>query len=310
MSALCISLFGRFDAQSRGEVILHMETSKVQELFSYLLLHRDRSHARETLAGILWGQATTAQSRKYLRQALWQLQSALRAHAGQSDAGILVIEPDWIRLNTQANLWLDVMEFDRAFASVKGIPGHELDAGQARTLQDVVDLYHGDLLEGWYHDWCLVERTRLQMIYTIMLDKLMAYSEARNDFEAGITYGVRILQCDRAHERAHRRLMRLYCLAGDRTAALRQYQRCADALDVELGVKPGQSTENLLRHISADDFTGLARVTDDIVPDRDQAETMPGILSHLRQLQAIVGDVERQIRDDIVKLERLLHDPR
>ena len=39
---------------------------------------------RESLAALLWGENPTAQSKKYLRQALWQLQHAL---SPQHEAG-------------------------------------------------------------------------------------------------------------------------------------------------------------------------------------------------------------------------------
>jgi two-component SAPR family response regulator len=93
-----------------------------------------------------------------------------------------------------------------------------------------VALYHGDLLEDWFQDWCLYERERLQNIYLAALDKLMDYCEASRDYDAGLAYGTRILRHDLARERTHRRLMRLYYLAGDRTSALRQYDRCVQIL--------------------------------------------------------------------------------
>jgi len=40
-------------------------------------------------------------------------------------------------------------------------------------LQEAVRLSYADLLEGWYQDWCLYERERLQNIYLLILDKLM-----------------------------------------------------------------------------------------------------------------------------------------
>ena len=57
------------------------------------------------------------------------------------------------------------------------------------------------------------------------------------EYEAGQNYGSIILGFDRARESTHRHLMQLYYLAGDRTGALRQYERCARALDAELGVR-------------------------------------------------------------------------
>src|SRR5438128_1039451 len=58
-------------------------------------------------------------------------------------------------------------------------------------------LYRGDLLEGWYSDWCLYERERLQHMYLAMLDKLMEYSESHQEYETGQTYGMRALRYDR-----------------------------------------------------------------------------------------------------------------
>jgi hypothetical protein len=40
----------------------------------------------------------------------------------------------------------------------------DLNEAQAQLLKDAVNLYCGDLLEGWYQDWCLFERERLQSI--------------------------------------------------------------------------------------------------------------------------------------------------
>ena len=36
-----------------------------------------------------------------------------------------------------------------------------MDEDRARSLEDAVSLYQGDLLEGCYEDWCIYERERL-----------------------------------------------------------------------------------------------------------------------------------------------------
>ena len=142
-------------------------------------------------------------------------------------------------------------EFEQAFNLTRGTPGRQLDAQNVQILQNAVELYRGDLLEGWYQDWCLFERERLQNMYLTMLDKLIDYSEANELYEAGLAYGAHILRHDRARERTHRRLMRLHYLARDRTEALRQYERCVSSLDKELGVEPdvGQRGAKLVRDL-------------------------------------------------------------
>jgi len=55
MKTLCIHLFGKFQAELDGRVLRDLDAFKVQELFCYLLLNRDRSHHREVLAELFWG---------------------------------------------------------------------------------------------------------------------------------------------------------------------------------------------------------------------------------------------------------------
>src|SRR5262249_55246591 len=46
------------------------------------------------------------------------------------------------------------------------------------------------------------------------------------------------LAVDELAEEIHRRLIQLYAFGGDRGAALRQFERCSDALERELGLSP------------------------------------------------------------------------
>jgi DNA-binding SARP family transcriptional activator len=86
-------------------------------------------------------------------------------------------------------------------------------------------------------------------MYLTILDKLVAYHRERGEYEAGIAFGTLALRSDRARERTHQSLMTLRLLAGDRTGALRQYERCVSALREELDIAPAQETEALLRSI-------------------------------------------------------------
>src|SRR5215469_6947387 len=190
-------------------------------------------------------------------QVLWQLQSALGSQHESARARALLVEPDWVQLNSEADIWLDVAVFEQAYNLVQKTAGQELNGSLAQLLQDTVQLYQGPLLEGWYNDWCLYERERLQGIYLAMLDKLMGYCEVHQDYETGLLYGMRIMCYDRARERTHRRLMRLHYLSGDRSAALRQYEQCTTALAEELGAKPSKHTIALYEQIHADQLDEL-----------------------------------------------------
>jgi DNA-binding SARP family transcriptional activator len=244
-----VLLFGRFNARVGNASLETLPGRRTKELLGYLLLFRERAHHREVLAGTLWPESSTAQSRNYLRQGLWHLRTLDGMGSGANS--LVSIQPDWVQAN-RANLWLDVAELEEAFGPVKLVPGEQLDAEQARRLGRVVPLYRGDLLEGCYEDWCTYERERLRAMYIALLEKLLGYCEAHGQHEEGLMYGEKLLGQDRAHERAHWRLMRLHYLAGDRTGALRQFGRCRDALKEELGVAPGERIVSLYEQIRAD----------------------------------------------------------
>ncbi len=310
MALLRVRLLGQFRAQRGEEPLAGFGSRKVQELFGYLLLHRDRPHPREALAGALWGESHSTQSRKYLRQALWLLHVALAAPGDASRDELLILEPGWVRLNPEAELSLDVAQFEAAFERVNGVTGQEIDAPVATALREAVEFYAGDLLEGCYAEWCLCERQRLQTMYLAMLDKVMAYCEARRDCEAGIAYGALALRCEPASERTHRRLMRLHYLAGDRTAALRQFERCAAALQESLGVRPSRRTTGLYEQLRGDEPSPPPPIPAARSLEGASSPGLSEVLGHLDQLKAAMAELHRQFCRDIELVERLLGAPR
>ena len=309
MSILRIHLFGKFCVRRNERILDGFDARKIQELFCYLLLHRDHSLPRETLAGILWPETTTTQSKKNLRQAFWQLQSALGSQNEQAKDRILVVGPDWVQLNSQADFWLDVAEFEQVFNRVQKTPGQEFDISTAQLVQYTVQLYQGPLLEGWYQDWCLLERERLQSMYLALLDKLMSFSEAHFDYETGLLYGMRIMCYDRARERTHRRMMRLYYLLGDRAEALRQYERCAVALNEELGISPSKGTLTLYRQIQADQLDEPSSIPIQVeTPPEVPAPSLLEVLGRLAEVQRSLSELQNQVQQSIHLVKTTLLD--
>jgi DNA-binding SARP family transcriptional activator len=319
MSDLAISMFGRLEIQRDDSTPVTAPPKKARELLAYLLLYR-RGHPREKLATLLW-HGDTKQTKAYLRKALWQLRQALDA----DDAGpsVLQTEGDWIQIHPEADLWLDVAVFEDAFARVRDCSVSEMTADQVRSLKHAVELYGGDLLENWYHDWCLMERERLQDMYLRALDRLSRCCEARGTYETGIQHCLEARRVDPARERTHRQLMRLRARAGDRTGALRQYERCAEVLEEELGVSPSAKTRRLHERILRDEFppspdaaraaARSPRPTAASASEQDGAASsgpaspedaaLHAGLERIRELQSTLAAVQKQIRHDFEALE-------
>lgn len=298
MPVLSAHLLGSLDVRAEDGHGKLPTAHKAQELLCYLLLHRGRPIRREALSGLLWTDADSRRCRKSLRQALWQLQSAIGYSAADQ---VFDVAAETVSLRGTADLWLDVAEFQAVVENVQGIPGQRLRTAEAVLADRATQLYKGDLLEGFYFDWCLVEREWLRTSFLMLLDKLMSYCEANREYERGIEYGERILRRDRAREYTHRRLMYLHHLRGDRTGALRQYARCLQALDEELSVTPAASTMRLREQIRGEG--GVDPPGDSHDPRRvphSPTEAVAG--GHLHRLQRELAELQRQVSAEIRRL--------
>lgn len=299
MPTFSVRLFGKFSLTREHVPVSSLDVHKLQELLSYLLLFRSRPHHREALAGLFWGESDTGQSRKNLRQVLWQLQSCLGCTDCDPGPALLLVDPEWVQVNPQADIWLDIQAFEAASAEALGTCGKDMRPEQITGLRQAVDLYTGDLLEGWYQDWCLFERERLQNMYLVILDKLIDHCEMTGDCDSGLDYGARILRVDRARERTHFQLMRLYCLDGNRTDAMRQYERCRAALQEELNVLPSREVTELFLQIKAGWETGKGA----------HEHSVQDLIIYLSRLQRELAVASETIQDEITILQHTL-DPK
>lgn len=121
MPFLKVSLLGRFTANVNGIALQGFESKKAQELFAYLLVNPRRPHHREVLARVLWPDHDSEQSRCYLRQALWQLNSALKPVSKTTAIESIVQsnEGEWIGLQQPSSFWLDTAVLEGALEKAR-----------------------------------------------------------------------------------------------------------------------------------------------------------------------------------------------
>jgi hypothetical protein len=96
--------------------------------------------------------------------------------------------------------------------------------------------------------------------------------------------------------------MRLHGQAGNRTGALRQYERCVAALDEELGVRPSKQTEALLRIIRDDHSETLGQMSLE-TQEQPVFASFTELLNYLRQLRFLLVETERRISQGIEAAE-------
>lgn len=248
---LQVRLLGKFEASWNGQCLTTLDGQKNQELLAYLLLHKDVPLSREKVAHLMWPDcSSTFQAKKYLRKALWKIQSSFSLEPELQ--AILKVDPEWIELISREWLAVDVYDLEEAYRMVENKDGALLNDSSIDLLDSIVQNYRGEFLEGRYMDWCLFVRERFELMFLILLDKLMNYCEANHFYERGCFYGLNILRFDPAREQTHRRLMRLYAKANMRVEAIRQYNLCIQILKDELDIEPSQLTKQVFYAIQED----------------------------------------------------------
>ena len=160
MAALRISLLGVMRVSNEVEPLEDQMHRPVKGLLAYLALFR-RDHAREVLLDLFWGDYTEDRARKCLNTALWRLRKVIEPKGVPRGTYLITTSLGNIGLNRRSNYDLDVAEFEKHTQKALAQSYSALTAGQARTFEEALSLYTGDLLEGFYDDWALRERERL-----------------------------------------------------------------------------------------------------------------------------------------------------
>ncbi|HEY7203526.1 MAG TPA: AAA family ATPase [Methylomirabilota bacterium] len=238
MALLDLTLLGGFGARV-GTRCLVLPSRKARALLAYLAVPTGRAHTRDKLAGLLWGDTAEPQARNSLRQCLFGIRRILVAHHVRA----LVVDGESVALD-HAAVRVDVAAFDRMVTE-----------GSRASLSRARDLHRGPFLDGLllhepaFEDWLMAERRALAERATQALARLIDRHVEAGAMDQAIQAGLDLVALDPLSEPAHCTVMRLHAALGQRGAALRQYQACADLLRRELGVEPDATTQRLYREI-------------------------------------------------------------
>ena len=233
-----VRLLGRFDVRL-DDAPITIPARTAQSLLAYLMLNAGIAHRREKLAGLLWPDTTEANARDNLRHALWRLRLALTR--GRSDGEhYLLTDRISITFDAHADYWLDTSVLECGAS----------DRATAADLMGLLALYHGELLPGFYDDWVVLERNRLQAQFEQEVGRLLDLLVEDLCWTDVVDWGERWIALGQTPERAYRALMLAHSALGDRSQVVAAYERCARALRHELDVEPSEQTYRLFEQLS------------------------------------------------------------
>ncbi len=241
-----------------GEHLVSFPTRKTLALLIYLAIESD-PQPRETLAALLWPEASPERSHGSLRNTLDHLQTAFRQASSHAQTSYLLVTHNSLSLNPDADIDFDLQTEERAYAQARADrSSRSLPEGSASLplLQSAAACQRGDFLAGFslgdapdFDDWVAMQREVWNRRLGLILDRLSEIQFAHGEF-AGVTETAsRWIALDALNEIAYRRKMRAHFAAGERGQALETYESCRLILAAELGIEPEPDTVALAERI-------------------------------------------------------------
>jgi DNA-binding SARP family transcriptional activator len=214
------------------------ESRKALALICYLAV-QGRAIPRGELAALFWGDKPEVQSRANLSRVLHNNAELLPE--------CLQIDRDSVQLIQSDLCRVDVADFLQLTA-------HD----EVATLVSAARLYQGDLMQDCslhncpeFETWLLTQQEIWRQRVARVLKRLIDIHYDRGEYEQGLVFASQLVNLDPWREEAHRLMMLMLALSGQRITALLQYKTCCRILSNELGVSPCEETTALNNRIQS-----------------------------------------------------------
>ncbi|HZO69876.1 MAG TPA: BTAD domain-containing putative transcriptional regulator [Kribbellaceae bacterium] len=227
LSLRLLDRFGLFDDQ--GPVPVPAGSERVLALLAV----DGRTLGRVRLAGALWPHTTDRRAQACLRSALRRLPARARAAVS--------VDPAVVALS--AGVLVDMraaQQLAHRLIAPAGRPTEaDLDAATIATLTS-------ELLPDWYEDWVVSAAEGWRQLRMHALEALADHLASSGRYGEAIEAALAAVGADPLRESARRALIRVHLAEGNRSEALREFDRYRRLLGTELGLQPTAALHRLV----------------------------------------------------------------
>lgn len=226
-------------------------SSKARQLFQILVTERGKNKPREWILETLWPEMEYEAAANNLRVTINRLSKAIEPDRPDgTPSSYIVQQADTYSFNMTANYDLDSTAFVSAVEEGRDADHNGQRQAAVVAYRRAIGLYNGPYLpDNIYEDWTVIERERLMQLFNEAALRLGALLLEEGIAHEGIGLAWRVLENDQAQEEAYRLLMRAHTYLGERSTALRLFNRCVAVLAQDLGVEPLPETVALVSAI-------------------------------------------------------------
>ncbi|MBP1968502.1 two-component SAPR family response regulator [Virgibacillus natechei] len=220
----------RFEFINGKPEFVQWRTTKSQELFLYLLHHRDKTIRKSELVELIWTDFEEDRAYSQLYTAIYHIRKIINKYS--SHFKIENMREGYV-LSTK-NVFIDLVKWENKLKSALPLNSETID-----RYEEIMKLYTGAYLQEYDYLWVEAERYRLEQLWLKTAYQMAGYYDKQDNLEKAEAWYVKICTTSPEEEDAHFSLMKLYGRLGFGLQINRQYHQLEKALDeLSLEVSP------------------------------------------------------------------------
>lgn len=193
-------------------------------VIAFLGLSDERVEQRSRIAQVLWPDRSAGRAMANLRSALWRMPATARPCVDLA-GDRLVVPPD---------VDIDVDVF----------------TGGCDDAVPELESLTAPLLPGWYDDWVVVERERLELRRIDLLEQLAVTRSDSGRYAEAIDVALAASELEPYRESLHRIVIEAHLAERNVSEAITHYERLEKLLVEEVGLRPSTATTHLVSAVT------------------------------------------------------------
>ncbi|RPK18251.1 response regulator [Paenibacillus xylanexedens] len=216
----------------------HMKfrTTKIRELFAYLLHHRNKPIKRDKLLELLWPELDERRGISNLHSGIHRLRNMMNEFMGE-DKMVIRYQQFGYLLET-GEFRIDVEEWE---SRLNRLP--LLSSSTIAEHRQTLDQYEGKYYGEDDYVWAELERQRLHALWRNHAMQLAQYCIDLGQNTEALTLYHRVQQFEPSLEQVGLALMKTYDRLGNKDPVIAQYNQMVTTLEQEAGIRPGLEVE-------------------------------------------------------------------
>ncbi|MGE8944016.1 BTAD domain-containing putative transcriptional regulator [Leptospira interrogans] len=245
-----LRLLGGLELMSVAGASVSDATRQTRLMLACLALAGPKGLTRSELCALFWPDRPSTQARNSLRQGLAAIRKHLLVQGDDAVALTLHSDLEVVRLSAAPGA-VDVHTFHDGATAEDRSP--QIAAAQAWLGEPLAGL---ELPESVQQFLSSHRRSLTEQALKLAERLSMADATAREALDAAQILAQHLLMQVPSAEEAHRALMRVHLQRGSPNSALRQFERCKQALRDELQTEPDTETRRIIEAIHTPDLVG------------------------------------------------------